>query len=137
MNTERNAPDLELEKLSQEILACEKKVYDTFIGARPDVEAFEKLLLPNYIFIQPQGIMMNKEENLASLKSGVAFSSAEITKSEVRRISPTSAVIAARVLVGVTVGGRNLSSEIITSTVWVKEQQWMILLHTATTVAPS
>jgi hypothetical protein len=33
------SPDLDGEDLSREILACENKVYETFLGPQPDVEA--------------------------------------------------------------------------------------------------
>jgi hypothetical protein len=66
--------DLGTEELSKEILACEKRVYATFLGLRPDVEALQKLLLPNYLYINSRGFIWTNEENVASLKSGVVFS---------------------------------------------------------------
>ncbi|HTF67795.1 MAG TPA: nuclear transport factor 2 family protein [Edaphobacter sp.] len=128
--------DLEAEDLSKEILACEKKVYETFIGPQPDVEALQKLLLPDYLYIQSSGVIWNKEENVASLKSGVVFSSIEIKTPQVRKLSPTSAVIVARVLIEAAAGEHNLSTETLTSTVWVKQDdKWLSQLHTSTTAA--
>jgi hypothetical protein len=128
--------DLEAEDLSKEILACEKKVYETFLGPQPDVEALQKLLLPDYLYIQSSGIIWNKEENVASLKSGVVFSSIEITNPQVMKLSPTSAVIVARVFIEAAAGGHNLSTETLTSTVWVKQDnKWLSQLHTSTTAA--
>jgi hypothetical protein len=56
-----------------------EKVYETFLGPKPDVESLQKLLLPDYLYIQSKGVIWTREENLGSLKSGVVFSSIEIT----------------------------------------------------------
>ena len=117
-------------------MPARKKVYETFLGPQPDVEALQKLLLPDYLYIQSTGIIWNKEENLASLKSGVVFSSIEIKNPQVRKLSSTSAVIVARVLIEAAAGGHNLSTETLTSTVWVKQDnKWLSQLHTSTTAA--
>jgi hypothetical protein len=126
LNSELTSVDLGTEELSKEILACEKRVYATFLGLRPDVEALQKLLLPNYLYINSRGFIWTNEENVASLKSGVVFSSIEIKKPQVIKISPTSAVIVARVSIEVAVSGQNLSTETLTSTVWVKQDcKWL------------
>ena len=136
MRSELKSAELETEDLSKEILACEKKVYETFLGPRPDVEALQKLILPDYLYIQPKGVIWTKEENVSSLKSGVVFSSIEIKDSQVRKLSPTSAVIVARVLIEAAAGEHNLSSETLTSTVWIKQDgQWLAQLHTSTPAA--
>jgi Domain of unknown function (DUF4440) len=136
LSSELKLADLEAEDLSKEILACEKRVYETFLGPQPDVEALKKLLLPDYLYVQSTGIIWNKEENVASLKSGVVFSSIEIKNPQVRKLSSTSAVIVARVLIEAAAGGHNLSTETLTSTVWVKQDnKWLSQLHTSTTAA--
>jgi hypothetical protein len=128
--------NLEVEDLSKEILACEKKVYETFLGPKPDVESLQKLLLPDYLYIQSKGVIWTREENLASLQSGVVFSSIEITNSQVRKLSRTSAVIVARVLIEAVAGEHNLSTETLTSSVWVKQHgKWLAQLHTSTAAA--
>ena len=128
--------DLEGEDLSKEILACENKVYETFLGPQPDVEAFQKLILPDYLYITHNGVIWTGEENIISLKNGVAFSSIEIKNSQVRKLSPTSALIVARVLIEAAAGGHDLSTETLTSTVWVKQDgKWLAQLHTSIKVA--
>lgn len=125
-----------VEDLSEEILACEEAVYATFLGPKPDVEALGKLLTPDFLYIQWQGIIWTKEENLSSLASGVVFSSIEIKEPRVKQLSPTSAVIVARVLIEASAGGRNLSTDNLTSTVWVKRDgRWLAQLHTSTKAA--
>jgi len=136
LSSELKSADLDAEDLSREILACENKVYETFLGPQPDVEAFQKLILPDYLYITHNGVIWTGEENIISLKSGVAFSSIEIKNSQVRKLSPTSALIVARVLIEAAAGGHDLSTETLTSTVWVKQDgKWLAQLHTSIKVA--
>jgi len=136
LSSELKSADLEGEDLSKEILACENKVYETFLGPQPDVEAFQKLILPDYLYITHNGVIWTGEENIISLKNGVAFSSIEIKNSQVRKLSPTSALIVARVLIEAAAGGHDLSTETLTSTVWVKQDgKWLAQLHTSIKVA--
>ena len=95
-----------------------------------------ELLLPNYLSINSRGFIWTNEENIASLKSGVVFSSIEIKAPKVIKISPASAVIVAHVFTEVAVGGQNLSTATLTSTVWVKQDdKWLVQLHTSTAAA--
>jgi hypothetical protein len=136
MSSESKSPDLGGEDLSREILACENKVYETFLGPRPDVEAWQKLTLPDYLYINFRGVMWTREENANSLKGGVVFSSIRIKESQVRKLSPTSALIVARVLIEAAAGDQNLSTDTLTSTVWVKQNgKWLAQLHTSIKVA--
>jgi len=64
------------------------------------------------------------------------FSSIQIKTSQVKKLSPTSALIVARVLTEAAAGGQNLSAETLTSTVWVKQDgKWLTQLHTSIKVA--
>jgi hypothetical protein len=136
VSSELKSADLEGEDLSREILSCENEVYKTFLGPKPDVEAFQKLILPDYIYITHRGAIWTREENVISLKSGVVFSSIQIKNPRVWKLSPTSALIVARVLIEAAAGGNNLSTETLTSTVWVKlDGKWLGQLHTSVSVA--
>ena len=131
MSSELKSADPKGEELSREILACENKVYETFLGPHPDVEAWQRLTMPDYLYINFRGVIWTREENAISLKSGVVFSSIQIKNSQVRKLSPTSALIVARVLIEAAAGGQNLSTETLTSTVWVKQDgKWLAQLHT-------
>jgi hypothetical protein len=133
---ELKSADLDGEDLSKEILACENKVYETFLGPQPDVEAWQKLTLPDFLYINFRGVIWTREENAITLKSGVVFSSIEIKNAQVKKLSPTSALIVARVLIEAAAGGQNLSTETLTSTVWVKQDgKWLAQLHTSIKVA--
>jgi hypothetical protein len=94
LSSELKSADLDGEDLAREILACENKVYETFLGPQPDVEAFRKLTLPDYLYINYRGVIWNREENIIILRSGVVFSSIRIKESQVKKLSPTSALIA-------------------------------------------
>ena len=136
MSSELKSADLNGGDLSREILACEKKVYETFLGPQPHVEAWQELTLPDYLYINFGGVIWTREENANSLKSGVVFSSIEIKNPQIRKLSPTSALIIARVLIEATAGGNDLSTETLTSTVWVKQDgKWLAQLHTSVKVA--
>jgi hypothetical protein len=64
------------------------------------------------------------------------FSSIEIKSPQVRKLSPTSAVIVARVRIEAVTGEQNLSTETLTSSVWVKQDgKWLAQLHTSTMAA--
>jgi hypothetical protein len=107
-------------------------VYETFLGGGPDVEAWQKLTLPDYLYINFRGVIWTREENVNSLKSRVVFSSIKITNPQVRKLSATSALIVARVFIQAKAGGRDLSTETLTSTVWVKQDgKWLAQLHTS------
>jgi Domain of unknown function (DUF4440) len=136
LSSELKSADLDGEDLIREILACENKVYETFLGPQPDVEAWQEFTLPDYLYINFWGVIWTREENAISLKSGVVFSSIEIKNPQVRKLSPTSALIIARVLIEATAGGQDLSTETLTSTVWVKQDgKWLAQLHTSVKVA--
>jgi hypothetical protein len=75
LSSELKSADLDGDDLSREILACQNKVYETFLRPQPDVEAFQKLTLPDYLYITQWGVICTREENVTSLKSGVVFSS--------------------------------------------------------------
>jgi len=136
LSSELKSADLDAEDLSREILACENKVYETFLGPQPDVEAWQELTLPDYLYINFRGVIWTREENAISLKSGVVFSSIEIKNPQVKKLSPTSALIIARVLIEATAVGHDLSTETLTSTVWVKQDgKWLAQLHTSVKVA--
>jgi hypothetical protein len=63
----------------------------------------------------------------------VVFSSIEIKNPQVRKLSPTSAVIVARVRIEAAAGEQNLSTETLTSSFWVKQDgKWLAQLHTST-----
>jgi hypothetical protein len=74
------------------------------------------LTLPDCLYISFRGVIWTRDENANSLKSGVVFSSIRIKESRVKKLSPTSALIVARVLIEAAAGDHNLSTDRLTST---------------------
>ena len=60
MSSKLKSADLDGGDLTREILACENKVYETFLGPQPDVEAFQKLTLPDYLYINYRGVIWTR-----------------------------------------------------------------------------
>jgi hypothetical protein len=120
--------------LSEVIQQNEQKIWQSFVGSHPDTEAFARMVLPDYRCIEFTGVLMDKEANVAQLKQ-LTFSSFRIEDPQVRRLSPTSALIIGRVRFAGTAGGKSMSGEVLTSTVWVRRgAQWRVQLHTETPV---
>jgi len=120
------------EDLNKDILVRENMVWKTFVGSQPDIDAFKKLVAPDYLCIEATGVLMNEEENVAQLKA-LTFSSYEIEDPHVIRLSPKSALIVARVRFEGTAGGQKMAGETLTSTVWVKQgETWLAQLHQET-----
>ena len=104
----------------------------TFIGSHPDTEAFQKMILPDYLCVEPTGVLLNKAENIVELKT-LTFSSYEILDPQIRQVSSTTVVIVGRVRFIATAGPHDISGETIFSTVWVKRHgQWLAQIHTET-----
>jgi hypothetical protein len=123
---------IQAEDLKEDILASETKVWQTFLGAHPDTAAFERLVVPDYLCIEANGVLMTKAENVAEL-AHLTFSSFMIQDPQVRVLSPSAALIVARVRFAGTADEQSMSGETMTSTVWVKRgNKWLALLHTET-----
>lgn len=118
--------------LNTDILANETRVWQTFLGSHPDTKAFERSVTSDYLCIEATGELMTRAENVAQLDH-LTFSSFRIHDPQVRELSPTSALIVARVTFAGTEDGQSMSGETLTSTVWVKRgDKWLAKLHTET-----
>ena len=75
---------------------------------------------------------MTWEENVAQ-RTHLTFSSFKIQDPQVRVLSPSAALIVARVHFAGTANEQSMSGETLTSTVWVKRgDKWLAQLHTET-----
>ena len=118
--------------LKEDILANETKVWQTFLGAHPDTAAFERLVVSDYLCIEANGVLMTKAENVAQL-THLTFSSFKIQDPQIRVLSPSAALIVARVRFAGTADKQSMLGETFTSTVWVKRgNKWLAQLHTET-----
>jgi ketosteroid isomerase-like protein len=123
---------LRAQSLDKEILARETQVWKSFVGPYPNAEAFQAMITPDYLCVEPTGILVNGAENVAELKR-LTFSSFQILDPHVRSLSRDSAFIVARVRYEGTFDGQNISAETLSSTVWVKRNgKWLAQLHTET-----
>ena len=123
---------VQAQDLKAEILANETNVWQTFLGAHPDTAAFERLVVSDYLCIEANGVLMTRGENVAQL-THLTFSSFKIQDPQVRVLSPSAALIAARVRFAGTADEHSMSGETLTSTVWVKRgNKWLAQLHTET-----
>jgi AraC family transcriptional regulator len=77
LSLELKSLELDGEDLAREILACENKVHETFLRSQPDVEAFQKLTLPDYPYTTHRGASWTREGNsfkeLEALQKTVPF----------------------------------------------------------------
>lgn len=123
---------MQAQDVRADILANETKVWQTFLGTHPDTAAFERLVVSDYLCIEANGVLMTKAENIAQL-THLTFSSFNIQDPQIRVLSPSAALIVARVRFVGTVDERSMSGETLTSTVWVKRgDRWLAQLHTET-----
>lgn len=78
----------------EQVLSSEMELAEAHL--KLDLETFENLLHPNYVIIQPGGVMEGKEETLASLRAGGRFW--EIARSDdmVVRLYGNTAVVTGR-----------------------------------------
>ena len=120
------------DEVKTDILANETKVWQTFLGVHPNTDAFENLVESDYLCIEANGVLMTREENVAQL-THLTFSSFKIEDPQVRVLSPSAALIVARVRFAGTASEQSMSGETLTSTVWVKRgNKWLARLHTET-----
>ena len=55
----------------KQLLNCERELAEAHLNL--DLEVFERLLHPDYVVIQPGGVMEGKDETLTSLRAGGRF----------------------------------------------------------------
>jgi hypothetical protein len=123
---------IQAQDLKADILANETRVWQTFLGPHPDTTAFEQLVASDYLCIEANGVLMTEPENVDQL-THLTFSSFKIQNPQIRVLSPTAALIVARVRFAGTADGHTMAGETLTSTMWVKRgNKWLAQLHTET-----
>ena len=94
--------------------------------------ALSSFVLSDYLCIEANGVLMTKAENVAQL-THLTFSSFKIQDPQIRVLSPSAALIVARVRFAGTADKQSMLGETFTSTVWVKRgNKWLAQLHTET-----
>lgn len=120
------------QNIKSEIISNETKAWQSFVGAHPDTASFARSVTSDYLCIEPNGTLMTKEQNIDKLNQ-LTFSSFKIEDPQVRVLSPTAALIVARVHFAGTDDGHSMAGVTLTSTLWVKRgNRWLSQLHTET-----
>ena len=81
-------------ELEEQILRSEETLADAHL--KLDLEAFERLLHPDYVIIQPGGVIEGKEETMASLRAGGRFWEIAQSDDMVVRLYGNTAVVTGR-----------------------------------------
>lgn len=123
---------LRAQDVKKEILARETQVWESFVGPKPNAEAFGRLLTPDYTCIEPTGVLVDKAGNIAEL-GVLTFSSFQIEDPQVKILSPNTALIVSRVQYVGTLHGQKINGETLSATVWVKRgNEWLAQFHSET-----
>lgn len=124
------------DNLQSTIIANETGIWKLFSAEKPDIASFKKLAAPGYLCVESNGQLLTLDQNLEELQK-LTFSSFDLQDPHVISVGPQSAVIVARVLTKGTYMGHPFASEVISSTVWVREKgEWLIKSHAETPVKP-
>jgi len=120
------------EDVQKNIISCETKMWQTFVGSQVDIEAFQRWLAWGYLEIDSTGVLYYGQENILMLKS-LTVSSFTMENPQVRTLSPNSAVITANIKWDGTRNGQKTSANVLSSTIWIKRDgKWQAQLHTET-----
>jgi len=78
----------------EQVLSSEEALAEAHL--KLDLEAFEDLLHPDYVIIQPGGVMEGKDETMASLRAGGRFWEIAQSDDMVMRLYGNTAVVTGR-----------------------------------------
>lgn len=88
--------------MEEEVLGTEKELQRAVLAG--DLEALDRLLAEDVLYIGPDGSKSDKEADLRYIRTGgVVFTSLEASETEVHAISPEVAVLRVRLKLGLVV----------------------------------
>jgi ketosteroid isomerase-like protein len=120
----RTVAEKELRQLNQE--AADMQV-------RKDVRAAERLLADDYLFLQADGNVSNKAQNLAVLRDAAFVCRAFTTEDVVVRVYGDVGVITGRALMRATYAGQDVGGEFLYTDVWARRDgRWQTVVSQAT-----
>ena len=120
----QNPADSALRQLNRE--AAEMQV-------RKDVKAADRLLADDYVFLQADGNVSNKAQNLAVLRDAAFVCEAFATEDVVVRVYGDVGVITGRAIMRATYGGQDVGGEFLYTDVWAKHGgRWQTVVSQAT-----
>jgi uncharacterized protein (TIGR02246 family) len=104
--------------------------------AHNDADALSKLWAPEYMFVNPAGIVVAGPQRLAMLRSGELKVDTYTRDDESIHVYGTTAVVMYRSTVGAQRNGQDISSRRRVMTVLVKRDgRWQVVAQQSTTIA--
>ncbi len=100
---------------------------------RKDVKAADRLLAEDYVFLQADGHVSNKAQNLAVLRDAAFVCEAFATQDVVVRVYGDVGVITGLVIMRATYAGQDVGGEFLYTDVWAKRDgRWQTVVSQAT-----
>lgn len=117
--------------LEQELLQMNKAAGE--MQVRKDTAAADRLLADDYVFVQADGQVSSKAQNLAVLRDP-AFVCDSLTTQDVKvRVFHDVAVVTGRLIMRATYRGQDVGGEFLYTDVWVKRDgRWQTVVSQAT-----
>jgi len=123
---ERERVEQELRRLNEE--AAQMQV-------RNDVATARRLLADDYLFLQADGQVSNKAQNIAVIQDPMFVCESFVTKDVQIRQYGEVAVITGRAMMRATYKGREVGGDFLYTDVWVKRQgHWQTVVSQATRI---
>jgi ketosteroid isomerase-like protein len=117
--------------VEQEILRLNRAAAE--MQVRKDVAVADRLLADDYLFLQADGNVSNKAQNLAVLRDPAFACTAFTTEDVVVRVLGDAAVITGRAIMRATYGGQDVGGEFLYTDVWAKRSgRWQTVVSQAT-----
>lgn len=115
-----------------------RRAEDQIIAAedRGDATTFERLLAPDWTFVNPGGGIFDKARYLRLVRTDSLHAASYIVDSMSVRVYGTAAVVVYRSSVVGAFAGRDISSRRRRTTMWVKHgEQWLAVAQQSTPIA--
>ena len=87
---------------------------------RKDAVAAARLLADDYVFLQADGVVSNKAQNIAVLRDPAFVCQSLITEDVKVRVYGEAAVVTGRVVMRATYGGQDVGGEFLYTDVWAR-----------------
>jgi ketosteroid isomerase-like protein len=125
------APSGSSRSLEQQLLQMNRAAAD--MQVRKDAAAADRLLADDYVFLQADGQVSNKAQNIAVLRDP-AFVCESVTTEDVKvRLFHGVAVVTGRIIMRANYRGQDVGGEFLYTDVWAKRDgRWQTVVSQAT-----
>jgi ketosteroid isomerase-like protein len=118
-------------RVEQELRRLNKDAAD--LQVQKDAVGAARLLADDYVFLQADGNVSNKAQNIAVLRDPAFVCQSLVTEDVKVRVYGDAAVITGRVVMRATYGGQDVGGEFLYTDVWVKRDgRWQTVVSQAT-----